>query len=236
MFSLVTAEIREALYGIIARTNQGAQTVHSMGSGIMIAPNYVITNSHILHQDGDFKKDNHKEIEVIRSPDIGKNCTRATLFKEDTIRDLALLKIEGQNSNRCVSFEDRTVPSGTNCGSLGFPLSTVELRNGGLSYGLTERFQGAFISAYFTETVSDREISWYEVDRVMYGGSSGCPFYLENAKVIGLQTRVRTDVSGGGTSEDKRNYLAISLLIPSSEIVRFAKDCGVVCATERALT
>jgi S1-C subfamily serine protease len=54
----------------------------------------------------------------------------------------------------------------------------------------------------------------------MYGGSSGCPFFLENAKVIGLQAKVRTDVSGG--------KLAISLVIPSPEIVKFAEDCGVI--------
>ena len=228
MFSKATAEIRDSLYGVMAKTIQGAQTAHSLGSGVMIAPNYVITNSHLLHLNGDIKNDNHKEIEVIRSPDIGKNCTRASLFKEDTIRVLALLKIEGQSSTKCISFEDGTVPSGTNCGSLGFPLSTVEVRDSQLSYTLTERFQGAFISSYFTETVSERTISWYEVDRVMYGGSSGCPFYLENAKVIGLQARVRTDTSGGGTSQDKRNYLSISLLIPSPEIVKFAKDCGVI--------
>ncbi len=228
MFRKATADIREALYGIMARTTQGATTVHNMGSGIMIAPNYVITNAHILHTDKDFTKSIHEKIEVIRSPDIGKNGTSAYLCKEDTVRDLALLKLEGQGSSRCVSFESKTVPSGTICGSLGFPLSTVQLVNGGFFYGFTERFQGAFISSYITETVSERPISWYEVDRVMYGGSSGCPFYLENGNVIGLQTRVRTQNNGDGNAQENQNYLAISLLIPSLEVVKFAKKCGVI--------
>jgi S1-C subfamily serine protease len=228
MFSNAAAEIRESLYGVIARSVQGAQTVHDMGSGMMIAPSYVITNAHLVHLKGDAQSEIHKEFLVIRSPDIGKSCTAATLLKEDSVRDLALLKIDQPSSTRSVTFEETKVPTGTICGSLGFPLSTAEVMNGALLYRLAERFQGAFVSSYFTETVSSREISWYEVDRVMYGGSSGCPFFLENGKVFGLQSKVRTDLSGGGNAQDKRNFLAISLLIPSMEIIKFAKDCGVI--------
>lgn len=228
MFSKATTEIRETLYGVMARTIQGSQTAHSIGSGVMIAPNYVVSNAHLTHLSSDISKDNHKEIEVIRSPEIGKNCIRACLVKEDIVRDLALLKIEGPSSSKCASLMDTVVPSGTNCGSLGFPLSTAQVINGALVYALNERFQGAFISSYFTESISDRAIPWYEVDRVMYGGSSGCPFFLENGQVVGLQARVRTDLSGGGSAQDKRNFLAISLLIPSPEIIKFAKSCGVI--------
>jgi hypothetical protein len=31
----------------------------------------------------------------------------------------------------------------------------------------------------------------------MYGGSSGCPFFTVEGKVVGLQARVRTDLSNG---------------------------------------
>ncbi|NLF87673.1 trypsin-like peptidase domain-containing protein [Candidatus Bathyarchaeota archaeon] len=228
MFSKATAKIRESLYGIMGRTVQGERTIHSMGSGVMIAPNYVITNAHILHQNNDITKSFHKEIEVIRSPDIGKNCTSASLFKEDPARDLAILKINEASSSMCPVFLDTILPSGTNLGSLGFPLATVNVVNNALAYGLNERFQAAFISAFFNEAVSGRVFSWYEVDRVMYGGSSGCPFFTVDGKVVGLQAKVRTDLSNGGSSQDVHNFLAISLVIPSPEILRFAKSCGVL--------
>lgn len=227
MFSKATAQIRESLYGIMARTIQGARTIHSMGSSVMIAPNYVITNAHIMHQNNDTNNPIHKEIEVIRSPDIGKNCTSASLFKEDIARDLAILKVNGATSTKCASFLDTILPSGTNLGSLGFPLATVNVVNNALAYGLNERFQGAYISAFFNEAVDGRVFPWYEVDRVMYGGSSGCPFFTVEGKVVGLQARVRTDLSNGGSSQDVHNFLAISLVIPSPEILRFAKSCGV---------
>jgi S1-C subfamily serine protease len=229
MFSKATSQIRESLYGIMARTVQGAQTTHSMGSGVMIAPNYVVTNAHLLHQNNDANKPPHKDLEVIRSPDIGKNCITATLLKEDPARDLSILKINGATSTRSASFLDTTLPSGTSLGSLGFPLATVNVVNNALAYGLNERFQGAYISAFFTEAIGGRVFPWYEVDRVMYGGSSGCPFFTADGKVIGLQARVRTDLSNGGSSQDVHNFLAISLVIPSTEILKFAKASGVLC-------
>ena len=233
MFSNATNDVREALYGIMARTSQGTNIAHSIGSGIMIAPNYIITNSHVLHLNNDVTQSVQKEIFAIRSPDIaraeiGRTPIIAHLIEEDTIRDLALLKIEEEKSSRCVVLENRIIPSGTICGSLGYPLSTVEVINGQNVYKLIERFQGAFISAYFTEKLFERLISWYEVDRVMYGGSSGCPFYLENANVIGLLARVRTEDIRDGTPPEKRSKLAISLCIPSIDIIKFGKDCGVI--------
>jgi len=228
MFSKATAQIRKSLYGIMARTVQGARTIHSMGSGVMIAPSYVITNAHILHQNNDVNSPYHKDMEVIRSPDIGKNCTSASLFKEDIARDLAILKINGATSTICPIFLDTILPSGTNLGSLGFPLATVNVVNNALAYGLNERFQGAFISAFFNEAVGSRIFPWYEVDRVMYGGSSGCPFFTVDGKVVGLQAKVRTDLSNGGSSQDVHNFLAISLVIPSPEILRFARSCGII--------
>ncbi|HMK95424.1 MAG TPA: serine protease [Candidatus Limnocylindrales bacterium] len=228
MFINAAAEIRESLYGVIAKTVQGGHALYGIGSGVMITPHYVITNAHVIHVNSDVANKTHQTLEVVRSPDIGKKCTVTTLHKEDPVRDLALLKIEDQTSTRSVALEDTKVPSGTMCGSLGFPLSKAEVVDGALRFRLTERFQGAFISAYFTVNISGRPISWYEVDRVMYGGSSGCPFFLENGRVIGLQTRVRTDTSKAETPVEKRDYLAISLLIPSPEIVGFAKSCGVI--------
>ena len=224
MFRTATAEVREALYGIIARSCFGASTNHCLGSGVMVAPGFVVTNAHILHLDGAVANGVHRTFEVIRSPDIGKNAVSATLVREDTVRDLALLKIEGGRSGKCVSLAEEIVASGVSCGSLGFPLSVVASENGRVSYGFTERFQGAFISAYITEAVSGRLISWYEVDRVMYGGSSGCPFFTVDGRVVGLQARVR---NGEKISDGTQNFLAISLLIPSPEVLEFIKSCGV---------
>jgi S1-C subfamily serine protease len=224
MFRKAAAEVREALYGIIARSNLGETTSHSMGSGVMVAPSFVVTNAHIMHLGGNVNNAVHRVFEVIRSPDIGKNAITASLIREDIVRDIALLKIEGENPRVCASLAEERVSSGTACGSLGFPLSAVDSVNGGVCYSFVERFQGAFISAFLTEVVSGRQISWYEVDRVMYGGSSGCPFFVEDGRVIGLQTRVRNAEKNANGAQ---SFLAISLLIPSFEVIQFIKNCGI---------
>lgn len=94
MFRTATAEVREALYGIIARSSLGATTNHCLGSGVMVAPGFVVTNAHILHLDGAVGNGVHRTFEVIRSPDIGKNAVSATLVREDAVRDLALLRLK----------------------------------------------------------------------------------------------------------------------------------------------
>ncbi len=223
MFRYAAANIREALYGIIGRTNLGSSTNNCMGSGIMVAPNLIVTNAHILHLEGNPNNKNHSELMVIRSPDIGQDALPAQLIREDTVRDIALLKIDSPTPRPYALLEADRVPSGTSCGSLGFPLSSVASNNGNLLYSFIERFQGAYISAHITEVVAGRQLSWYEVDRVMYGGSSGCPFFTENGKVIGLQTRVRN--SDGNPHGN--NFLAISLLIPSPDVLAFLRSCGV---------
>ena len=222
MFRQAAATIREVLYGIIARSNLGASTNHNMGSGVMVAQGLIVTNAHILHLNGDVANCLHREFEVIRSPDIGKNPVKATLVGEDTFRDIALLRID-DTSNRYASLEPALVASGTSCGSLGFPLSVLQSNNGQTCYCFIERFQGAYVSAYIQEYLNDKLLCWYEVDRVMYGGSSGCPFFTPDGKVIGLQTRVR-DADG---DPHNQNFLAISLLIPSTEVLKFLKNCQI---------
>jgi len=66
------------------------------------------------------------ELLVIGSPDIGKNTETATLVAEDRDSDIACLRIEKPRSTRCVALEDGLAPSGTNMGSLGFLLATIQ--------------------------------------------------------------------------------------------------------------
>ncbi len=53
MFNPATSMIRESIYGIWSRTPEGTVTHHGTGSGFMIAPGYMIGNSHVLHRNGE---------------------------------------------------------------------------------------------------------------------------------------------------------------------------------------
>ena len=53
MFERATAELRKSLYGIWARTREGDTMHHSTGTGFMIAPGFIVTNSHVLRRRGE---------------------------------------------------------------------------------------------------------------------------------------------------------------------------------------
>ena len=134
---------------------------------------------------------------------------------------------------------------GTPCGSLGYPLSTVGMKEQHVAFTLIERFQGSYISSRRPELLSDgRLANIVETDGLMYGGSSGCPGFTTDGRVWGLhfatitenvqatpapqQPQARTEQVPALPSSGAR--LAISLWVSSTEIRAFATRCGVVLA------
>jgi hypothetical protein len=102
----------------------------------------------------------------------------------------------------------------------------------GKMFNLVERFQGANISAFLTQAdPSGRQLSYYETDALMYKGSSGCPGFLMNGNVFGMHIRSAIERSNQGGNPDVKapleTRLAISIWVPSMDIIAFAKDNGV---------
>jgi len=186
----------------------------------------LITAAHLIHVDNDFERPVHSNFEVIRSPDIGLTLETTTLVAEDPVNDIALLKIVNPRSAEYLPLEHERMPTGTNCGSLGFPLSEVVTTPEGTQFNLIERFQGSFVSS-FVKRPSPRGglVDNYEVDTEMYPGSSGCPGFLIDSKVIGMQSQsIYLNTTKKGRNTDQ---LAISLWVPSMDIIGFAKKNGI---------
>jgi len=241
MFTKECAEIREAVYGVRALTPRGPQQSEmTQGSGFMIAPGVVATAAHLVHTEGDTTKPLHVRFEVIRAPEVGAPPTPASLIGEDITRDVALLQVPGGPTSACVRLAIDEIPKGTPCGSLGFPFSTTEPSG---AWNLVERFQHAYVSAL----VNDGTTSRYETDTLMYGGSSGCPGFVDGALVIGMQSASRSEPgrppappppprkgfrqpkkSRVTQAPTKGTRVAISLWVPSFEIIAVAKDLKIV--------
>jgi hypothetical protein len=122
------------------------------------------------------------------------------------------------------------VPHGASCGSLGYPLAYVETVESGRNFVLIERFQGANISSYHTESTPEGDLDWYETDSLMYSGSSGCPGFLVDGKVFGMQVRSLTRIED--FSPDERGSLqetriAISQWAPAHDILSIARNQGL---------
>lgn len=235
MFQEASSKIRNTIYGIMGCSQLGTQVNCSNGTGFMIAPGVLVTAAHLVHGGNNFANPIHSQFEVIRAPEVGQQMEHAQLVAQDQVRDIALLRIDDSRSNLCVSLESDIIPIGTSCGSLGFPLASVEFAKTGRTFHLVQRFQGANISAFHTQAdPSGRQLSYYETDALMYKGPSGCPGFLANANVFGMHIRSvverpRTQQGmppSGQTQPGTR--LAISLWVPSMDIITFATENGVM--------
>lgn len=198
----------------------------------MIAPGILATAAHGVHIDSNPKKAVHSHFQVIRAPDVGQQpLVSSSLIIEDVNRDVAFLKIDNPRSNECVILESNEIPKGTSCGSLGFPLGKIEPTPQGNNFSAVERFQGAYISAFHKFHFDPSGVfDFYETDSLMYPGSSGCPGFLVNRNVFGMQVRSLLEepaVKKIGRHEMKAapsgTRLAISLWVPSMDILALAQ-------------
>lgn len=234
MFSKACSQVRESIYGVLGNSKVNAKRVNfTNATAFMIAPGILSTAAHFVHVENDPSKPIHTSFEAIRMPDIGQKMEIAQLVAEDSARDIALLRIDSPRSNTCVSLEAKRVPIGTSCGSSGFPLAQVAITKAGKMFNLVERFQGASISAFLTQTdPSGQQLSYYETDALMYRGSSGCPGFLINGNVFGMHVKSVVEKPKGTSNSSKQmgqaeTRLAISLWVPSTDIVNFAKTHGI---------
>jgi len=220
MFYETCSKVRNSIYGVLCHSEIGSTRTAGCSSGFTIAPGIIATVAHGLHINGDFNEPIHETFEVIRTPDIGEEMRFADVIAIDDARDLAFLRIQDFEDRQYVELVNAIVPIGTSCGFLGFPLSTVGFPDDGLHFTLNERFQGAFISAYLSDTLHDVDMVWYETDQLMYSGSSGCPGFLVDGKVFGMQSNTLTTEA---SSDDESKRLAIARQVPSTEIIAYAK-------------
>ena len=233
MFSKVCSQVRESIYGVLGSSKVGEKSINiTNATAFMIAPGVLSTAAHFVHVENNPSKPIHTKFEAIRAPDIGQKMETAKLISEEPTLDIALLRIDNPRSDICLPFEAERVPTGTSCGSYGFPLARVDVTKTGTKFHLVERFQGASISA-FVPKPSSQHPSYYETDSLMYRGSSGCPGFLTNGKVFGMHVRVRVEKApktpdASKQTEQVATRLAISLWVSSMDIINFAKANGIV--------
>jgi len=228
-FVKACAANRRAIYGLLASSPIKPQGTNlSNGSAFMVAPGLLVTAAHSVYFENDPTKPPHKRYELIRAPDVGQQMEIATLVAVDNVKDLALLRIAAPRSTARLKMLKGRVPSGTPCGSLGFPLAQVGVTSQGVvSFNLWERFQGANVSRFGTDTDNNgNTITFYETDSLMYEGSSGCPGFIRSGEVFGVQSRSLVQAPKAGAAAVTR--LAISMWVSSTDIIAFVARNGVV--------
>jgi len=226
MFAKACTTVRQSLYAIMGVSQLNPTTVNaSTGTAFMIAPGYLVTAAHLVHVQGNPAQARHQRLEVIRAPDIGSAMVDASFVAEDVERDIALLQLNDTPKIKPVKLLRERLPVGTPCGSLGFPLGSVEFLPQSRALHILERFQGASVSSYhMTTSKAGRELPFYETDSLMYKGSSGCPGFDRKGRCFGMHVKSafeRVQAGGTGPLPGGETRLAISMWVPSTDIVSF---------------
>ncbi len=233
MFAQAWSQIRNSVYGVAGTWARGEIPVSfTNGTAFMISPGILVTAAHLVHVNADLQQPLMSSFEVIRAPDIGSSLEPAEWVAEDSVRDLALLRVQDPRSEDSVRLAPDRVALGSSCGSVAFPLARVRFTGNDKVFHLVERFQGMYISAFPTQIDAyGREISYYETDALMYKGSSGCPGFLTDGLVFGMHTRSimgdTEEATPAGVPVRVETRLTISAWVPSMEIISFALDNGV---------
>lgn len=230
MFSKPTQKIRKSTYGFLAKSiisQDGNKTGinASNGTAFMVAPGYLVTAAHSIHQESKPDKPVHHNFQVVSATDVGQQMEQAKFIAEDKRNDLALLQIENQRSNDSIQFNTEIMLRGTSCGFLGFPLAKIQwAKDGKSNYILDERFQGAYISNYVQANNPNGPDNYYEIDHLMYEGSSGCPGFTVEGEAIGMQV---ASIMHKQKESNEAQRVAISLVIPAHTIVDFLKSNNI---------
>lgn len=183
-------------YAYTTRFGQRALFERGSGSGAIIAPDgYIVTNQHVI--------DGAQEIEVALP---GGRTLAAILVGEDSLTDLALLKVEESNLPYLKLGDSARVRVGETAIAIGNPLKYFQrtVTTGVIS--AVER-QVSFIDSGYSYT-------YLQTDAAINSGNSGGPLVNLRGEIIGINSAKIREVGVEG----------IGFAIPSNTVLRVVTD------------
>jgi len=153
------------------------------GSGVIVDPSgYIITNAHVV-QSG-----RRISVQIVRtdeqSEDPHSHTFPAKLVGMDTVLDLAVIKIEGQNLPVLRFLNSDELRQGQIVAALGSPR------------GLQNSFTQGVISATSRQLRDESPLAYIQTDAPINPGNSGGPLIDLEGRIAGINTMILTE-SGG---------------------------------------
>lgn len=190
--SIGTEGIRsERMFDTFGRPRTHYYPTQGQGSGVVVShEGHVVTNYHVIAGQ-------NTQIQVTFHD--GKTYA-ATLIGEDTLLDIAVLKVEGVENARPLKFGDS---SEVEVGQLVFAV--------GNPFGLGETVTQGIISAK-ERSISDNQRDLFQTDAAINPGNSGGPLVNLRGEIIGINAAI--------ISADRENpgFQGVGFSIPSNEV------------------
>lgn len=187
---------------------------NSMGSGFLIDPRgYIVTNAHVVEGQRDVSVILYDERQIMDKTDatafptketLGNKVRFAKVLKRNKGRDLALLKIEGDNYPWLELETNRTAyRTGKAVVALGAPLS----------------IEWSAARGIISATRDQNGVDTIQTDTAINGGNSGGPLIdVKTGKVLGVNSWGR--ISAPDTRSLQRGTHGLNFAISSFEVTR----------------
>ena len=189
--SIDTAGVRtERLLDLWGRTRIRRYPTQGQGSGVIVTnEGHVVTNHHVIA--------GQQQIQVTLH---GGKTYPARLIGEDTMLDIAVLKIEGDGPFVPLKMGDS---SEVQVGQIVFAV--------GNPFGLGETITQGIISAK-ERSLSDNQRDLFQTDAAINPGNSGGPLVNLRGEIVGINVAIFTP------DRDKPSFLGVGFSIPSNDV------------------
>jgi serine protease Do len=189
--SIDTAGVRtERLMDALGRSRIRKYPTQEQGSGVIVShEGHIVTNHHVIA--------GQQQIQVTLH---GGKTYPAVLIGEDTLLDIAVLKIEVGGSVQPLKFGDS---SSAEVGQLVFAV--------GNPFGLGETVTQGIISAK-ERSLSDNQRDLFQTDAAINPGNSGGPLVNLRGEIIGINAAIYSP------DRDNPTFQGVGFSIPSNDV------------------
>jgi len=195
----------DPFWGWFYRPREYQQRVKGLGSGFLISPNgYILTNDHVIHQ----------ATEIVVTLTNGKQY-QAQLIGEDYTRDVALLKIDGDNFPYIPLGDSDDVIIGEWVIAFGNPFGLFDVNTQPtVTVGVISSTKMNFGGEGYERTYGNM----IQTDAAINSGNSGGPLINSEGKCIGINTFIISGSTGKGTS------IGLGFAIPVNSVKKLLPD------------
>lgn len=187
---------------------QTATQSSSWGTGFVVAPGYMLTAYHVVHQK------NQIRVGPIGQTSAGRpRWLMAELVKTDPSVDLALLKIP-ENLPVLRLNPAASIPVGIEAFVIGYPQPRIQ--------GASRKITSGIVNGYRNESLNQPESGMLQISAEVSNGNSGGPVIAPDGTVIGM---VQKKINATRVAEKTQDLLVnVSYALRSSQMVDFLRS------------
>lgn len=181
-----------------------------LGTGFAIAPGYILTAHHVVHNRPG----------LLVGPLAHGRWVRAEIVKSDAQLDLALLSASVPGPGLTLA-SNPIAPTGLEISVIGYPQPAVQ--------GLSAKITQGIINGTRTSRVNGQQQTLLQISSEITSGNSGSPVLAPDGHVVGL---VQRKVNAQKVAERGNDLIInVAYAMPSSQILQFLSDAAAPITT-----